>query len=372
MLGIHKRIYENGNIMEKSNFNTTLNGKTIQLFTLKNKNGITVEITNYGGKVVSINVPDKNGVFKDIVLGFDHIDDYISGNPYFGALIGRFANRIAKGKFSLEGKDYQLATNNGENHLHGGIKGFNDVVWDATLVENGKEQSLELKYLSKDGEENYPGNLSVKVIYALTADNELKIEYFANTDQTTIINLTHHSFFNLKGEGNGDILDHRLFIEADEFTPNDRESIPLGKIRSVDNTAFDFREFTPIGKRIDSNEEQFSFSDEQLYFGNGYDHNYVLKNDPDKIVLAAAVHEPESGRYMEVFTNQPGMQFYSGNFLDGTDKGKRGSKYPRRSAFCLETQHYPDSPNQPDFPSTVLEPNQEYNYTCIYKFSANK
>ena len=354
--------------MKKRNFSTTLKGKKIQLFTLTNNNGVTVEITNYGGKVVSIFVPDKNGIFKDVVLGFDHIDDYISGNPYFGALIGRFGNRIAKGKFSLEGKEYQLAQNNGENHLHGGIIGYNDVVWDFRFMED--KNRLELTYLSKDGEENYPGNLSIKVIYDLTEENELKISYHATTDQTTIINLTHHSFFNLAGEGNGDVLGHKLFIDADEFTPNDKESIPIGEIRSIENTPLDFRKFAPIGERIDGDDEQLQFGNEQVYFGNGYDHNYVLKNKKKDIVLAAAVHEPESGRYMEVFTDQPGMQFYSGNFLDNTDIGKGGKKYPRRSAFCLETQHFPDSPNQPIFPSTILKPNQEYAYTCIYKFSA--
>jgi len=355
--------------MKNKDFNTNLNGKKIQFFTLKNQNGVKIEITNYGGKVVSIHVPDKKGVFKDVVLGYDHIDDYISGNPYFGALIGRYANRICKGKFSLLGKDYQLATNNGKNHLHGGIKGFNDVVWDAVLIENKEEPSLELEYFSKDGEEKYPGNLKVKVVYTLTNENELKIHYYATTDQTTIINLTHHSFFNLAGEGNGDILDHKLFIDADEFTPNDKESIPTGQIRSVDNTAFDFRKFTPIGDRIDGDDEQLQFGNEQLYFGNGYDHNYVLKNKQKDIILVAAVHEPVSGRYMEVWTDQPGMQFYSGNFLDGSDVGKGGKLYERRTAFCLETQHFPDAPNQASFPSTVLEPNKNYDYTCIYKFS---
>ena len=355
--------------MKKSNFNTNLHNKKIQLFTLINGNGVKVEITNFGGKVISIIVPDKNRVFKDVVLGYDHIDDYISGNPYFGALIGRYGNRIAKGKFSLEGREYQLVKNNGENHLHGGMTGFNDVVWDADFVVNKGEPTLELKYISKDGEENYPGNLTVKVIYTLTEENELKISYHATTDKTTIINLTHHSFFNLAGEGSGDILGHSLFIDADEFTPNDKESIPIGQIRSVENTPFDFRKYTLIGERIDGDDEQLQFGNEQLFFGNGYDHNYVLKNKQKSIVLAAAVHEPESGRYMEVFTDQPGMQFYSGNFLDGSDVGKGGHTYNRRTAFCLETQHFPDSPNQPHFPSTILESEKNYAYTCIYKFS---
>ena len=346
--------------MKKSDFKTDLNGKEIQLFRLINSNGVTVEITNYGGKVVSVVVPDKSGVFKDVVLGFDHIDDYISGNPYFGALIGRYANRIRKGKFSLLGKEYQLAKNNGENHLHGGIIGYNDVVWDANFDKD--KSNLELTYLSKDGEENYPGNVSLKVIYTLTDENELKIHYHAITDQTTIINLTHHSFFNLKGEGNGDILGHELYINSDAFTPTNAQSIPTGEFKSIEGTPMDFRIFTAMGKRIEQ-------KDEQLQFGNGYDHNWILKNNKKNIVLAAAVHEPEYGRYMEVWTDQPGMQFYSGNYLDSSDVGKGGKKYPRRSAFCLETQHFPDSPNQLHFPSTILKPNKKYDYTCIYKFS---
>ncbi len=348
--------------MKKSDFNTNLNGKKIQLFTLTNSNGMKVEITNFGGKVVSIIVPDKNGVFKDVVLGYDHIDDYISGNPYFGALIGRYGNRIAKGKFTLEGREYQLVKNNGNNHLHGGIMGFNDVVWDATFIENSVGQFLELKYLSKDAEENYPGNLKVKVIYSLTEENELKISYQATTDKTTIINLTHHSFFNLAGEGNGDVLDHELFINSDIFTPTNSESIPTGEFKSVEGTPMDFRSFTAIGNRIEK-------ENEQLKFGNGYDHNYVLKSKQKNIVLAASVHEPVSGRYMEVFTDQPGMQFYSGNFLDGSDDGKGGKKYNKRTAFCLETQHFPDSPNHPNFPSTILKSDKKYAYTCVYKFS---
>lgn len=349
--------------MKKSDFNTNLNGKKIQLFTLTNCNGMKVEITNFGGKVVSIIVPDKKGEFKDVVLGYDHIDDYISGNSYFGALIGRYGNRIAKGKFTLEGREYQLVKNNGNNHLHGGITGFNDVVWDATFIENSVGQFLELEYLSKDGEENYPGNLKVKVIYSLTEENELKISYQVTTDKTTIINLTHHSFFNLAGEGNGDVLDHELFINSDIFTPTNSESIPTGEFKSVEGTPMDFRNFTAIGNRIDK-------ENEQLKFGNGYDHNYVLKSKQKNMVLAASVHEPVSGRYMEVFTDQPGMQFYSGNFLDGSDVGKGGKKYNRRTAFCLETQHFPDSPNHPNFPSTILKSDKKYEYTCVYKFSS--
>ncbi len=348
--------------MKKSDFNTNHYGKKIQLFTLTNSNGVKVEITNFGGKVVSIIVPDKNGVFKDVVLGYDHIDDYISGNPYFGALIGRYGNRIAKGKFLLEEREYQLVKNNGNNHLHGGTTGFNDVVWDATFIENSVGQFLELEYLSKDGEEDYPGNLKVKVIYSLTKENELKISYQATTDKSTIINLTHHSFFNLAGEGNGDILDHELFINSDIFTPINSESIPTGEFKIVEGTPMDFREFTAIGNRIEN-------KNKQLKSGNGYDHNYVLKNKQKNVVLAAAVHEPLSGRYMEVFTDQPGMQFYSGNFLDGSDVGKEGKAYHRRTAFCLETQHFPDSPNHPNFPSTILESDKKYAYTCVYKFS---
>ena len=349
--------------MNKEDFITELDGKPINLYKLTNKNGVTVEITNFGGKIVTIIVPDRKGNFKDIVLGFDTIDEYIKGNPYFGALIGRSANRISKAKFVLEGKEYQLAKNIGENHLHGGIKGFNDVVWDADLDE--KDQVLELSYLSKDGEENYPGNLLVKVTFSLTDENELEISYHAETDQITIVNLTHHSFFNLAGEGNGDILDHQVMINADAFTPVNEDVIPTGEIRDVMGTPMDLREFTPIRKDIDAD-------DEQIRIGSGFDHNWVINKDEGVMAFAAAAFEPESGRYMEVWTDQPGIQLYAGNFLDGSDMGKGGKAYERRTAFCFETQHFPDTPNHKNFPSTVLKPGEVYNYTCTYKFSTKE
>ena len=344
------------------NFNKEIDGKTVKLYTLTNKNGVKVEITNYGGKVVSINVPDKDGNLGDIVLGYESIDEYIKGNFYFGALIGRYGNRIAKGKFSLNGEEYQLATNNGENHLHGGIKGFHDVVWEAITLEIDGEQALELSYISIDGEENYPGTLKSKVIYQLTEKNELKITYEAETDKTTVLNLTHHSFFNLAGEGSGTINNHELMINADRFTPVDEGLIPTGELAKVENTPMDFRTGTVIGERVDSDFEQ-------LKFGKGYDHNWVLNKENNEMSLAASVYEPTTGRVMEVWTDQPGLQFYGGNFLDATDIGKGGKAYEFRTAFCLETQHFPDSPNNPNFPTTTLNPGEKYTHTCIYKFS---
>ncbi|RUA07459.1 MAG: galactose-1-epimerase [Flavobacteriia bacterium] len=349
--------------MEKADFIAELNGKPIRLYKLSNKNGVTVEITNFGGKIVTIIVPDKEGNFKDVVLGFDTIDEYIKGNPYFGALIGRSANRIRNGRFVLEGKEYQLSQNIGENHLHGGVKGFNDVVWDADF--NDKDQILELSYLSKDGEEGYPGNLKVKATFSLTDENELEISYHAETDKTSIVNLTHHSFFNLRGEGNGDVLDHQVMINADAFTPVSDDVIPTGEIRDVTNTPMDLRKLTPLKKDINSDYEQ-------IQKGSGFDHNWVINKDDGVMALAAAAYEPESGRYMEVWTDQPGVQLYAGNFLDGSDIGKGGKAYERRTAFCFETQHFPDSPNHENFPSTVLKPGEVYNYTCTYKFSTKE
>lgn len=348
--------------MKKNILNTTINNKMLRLFTLKNRNGVKVEITNFGGKVVSIQVPDKHGDFDDIVLGYDNVEGYINGNPYFGALVGRCANRISGGKFTLEGIDYQLAQNIGENHLHGGIKGFNDVVWDAKQLEINGGQAIELTYLSKDGEENYPGNLSVKVTYSLSENNELKIDYLASTDKTTIVNLTHHSFFNLAGEGNGDVLNHEILINADAFTVTDKDSIPTGEIRSVKATPMDFRKAKTIGKDIEADYEQ-------LIWGNGFDHNWVLNKNTKELSFAASAYEPNSGRFMEVWTDQPGMQLYTGNYLDGSDIGKGGKAYHRRTAFCFETQHFPDTPNHPEFPSTILNPGEAYKQTCIYKFS---
>ncbi len=347
-------------LFSESNFQKTLDGKQVQLFTLRNDNGIVSQITNYGGRVVSLWIPDKNGKMEDIVLGYESIDDYLNSNEiYFGALIGRYGNRISKGRFSLNNTDYALAVNNGENHLHGGKKGFNNVVWDAKQLN---AHTLQLDYFSKDMEEGYPGNLSVKVIYTLTKNNELKIEYWATTDAPTHVNLTHHSFFNLHGAGNGSINDHILQINATHYTPVDEGLIPTGEILEVKGTPMDFTTATPIGKRV---EDDF----EQLKFGLGYDHNWVLNPSGSELNFAAKITEPKSGRTIEVFTTEPGLQFYGGNFLNGSDIGKYGKKYEYRTAFCLETQHYPDSPNHENFPSTLLNPGEKYHSICMYRFS---
>jgi aldose 1-epimerase len=327
--------------------------------TLTNKNGMMVTITPYGGKIISLLVPDVNGNMEDVVLGYDSAQQYLQGNPYFGAMIGRYGNRIAKGKFKLEGKEYQLKTNNGANALHGGPGGFHNVNW--RLEKSELKNKTELYYISKDGEEGYPGNLKVRVTYSLTENNELMIDYEATTDQATVVNLTHHSFFNLAGAGSGSILDHTLYINADRFTPVDEGLIPTGELKEVKGTPFDFINPTKIGERI-------NVSDEQLRNGKGYDHNWVLNRKDTALSLAAIVSEPSSGRIMEVWTTEPGLQFYSGNFLDGKDIGKGGKRYEYRTAFCLETQHFPDSPNQPTFPSTLLLPGEVYKQKTIYRF----
>ncbi len=348
--------------IEKQPFGKTPDGTAVDLYTLTNDNGMVVKIMNYGGTVTSLIVPDRNGKMGDVVLGYDNLDGYLKNNPYFGSIIGRYANRIAKGRFVLNGVEYKLAQNNGENHLHGGIKGFDKVVWNAKEVKTGNGVGVELSYLSKDGEEGYPGNLSVTVTYILTNNNELKINYLATTDKDTVVNLTHHSYFNLAGAGEGDILGHELMINADKFTPVDKTLIPTGELRSVKGTPMDFTQPTAIGARI--NQE-----DEQLIFGKGYDHNWVLNIVEGALTRVARVYEPKTGRVMEVFTTEPGMQFYSGNFLDGTITGKGGKVYYQRYGFCLETQHFPDSPNKPQFPSTVLKPGQTYRTTTVYQFS---
>lgn len=346
--------------LDPEKFSGELDGKQVKLYFLKNSNGLEMAVTNYGAKVVSLLVPDKNGHFEDIVLGFDNLNGYLNAKePYFGAAIGRYGNRIAKGKFTLNGKQYDLATNNSPNHLHGGKKGFNAQVWDANQV-NG--QTIEFSRLSPDGEEGYPGNLKVKMMYTLTNNNEFKVTYEAETDQPTVINLTHHSFFNLHGAGNGSINDHVLMISAEKYTPVDNTLIPTGRIDPVKGTPMDFTKPTEIGKRVEENYEQ-------LKFGKGYDHNWVLIENRSAEKPVATVWEPKSGRYMEVFTTEPGLQFYGGNFLDGKDKGKNNKPYDFRTAFCLETQHFPDSPNQPAFPSTVLKPGENYKHSCTYKFS---
>ncbi len=348
--------------VQKNDFGKTPEGQSVDIFTLTNSRGAEARITNYGGIVTSLKVPDRAGRLANIVLGFDNLDAYLKGHPYFGAIIGRYGNRIAKGRFTLHGVEYKLAVNNGANHLHGGIKGFDKVVWNAKPLKVPNGAALELTYLSKDGEEGYPGNLSVKVTYTLTNANELKIEYSATTDKDTVINLTHHSYFNLAGQGEGDILRHKLFINANRFTPTDEGSIPTGELRSVRNTPFDFLKVTEIGARINE-------ADQQLQFGKGYDHNFVLNGRMGTMRLGAQVYESSTGRVMEVWTTEPGMQFYTGNFLDGTLTGTDGKVYNQRFGFCLETQHYPDSPNQPKFPSTVLRKGGRYHTVTVYKFS---
>ncbi|WP_228950400.1 aldose epimerase family protein [Mucilaginibacter sp. UR6-1] len=346
-----------------NNIKGTVDGKEVSLYTLKNSNGVSVGITNYGGRVVSLNVPDKDGKFTDVVLGYDSLKSYQKkGEPYFGALIGRYGNRIAKGKFTLDGKPYQLDINDGVNTLHGGFKGFFCQVWD---VKKADDKTLELSYVSKDGEGGYPGTLTVDVTYELTNDNELKIAYKATTDIATVVNLTNHAYFNLNGHNGAAITNHQLYINADKFTPVDATLIPTGKLQAVKGTPFDFTAAKAIGKDIEAD-------DQQLKFGKGYDHNFVL-NQHDLEKPVATVSSPETGISMEVYTTEPGVQFYSGNFLNGADKdGKGGVAYGHRSALCLETQHFPDSPNQPTFPTTTLKPGQEYKTYTIYKFLTAK
>ncbi|MEP6961073.1 MAG: aldose epimerase family protein [Acidobacteriota bacterium] len=334
----------------------TPDGASVELYTLANARGAEARVITYGGIVVSLKVPDRRGVPGDVVAGFDSLEGYLTPAPYFGAIIGRYGNRIGGARFSLNGVAYTLTTNDGGNQLHGGPRGFDKRLWHAKTVSR---QSLELSYLSKDGEEGYPGNLLATVVYTLTDNNELKIDYSATTDKETVVNFTHHSYFNLAGEG--DILGHQLSIHADRFTPVDGELIPTGEVRNVAGTPFDFRTAKSIGERI---EEQ----DQQLILGRGYDHNWVLDRNGSGLESAALVTDPKSGRVMEVLTTMPGMQFYSGNFLDGTLQGK-GHTYTRRSAFCLETQFFPDSPNKPAFPSTVLRPGSTFRSTTVYRFS---
>ena len=348
----------------KRAFGKTGDGKQVDLYVLTNKNGVEADVTNFGAAVVSLKVPDRHGKTDDVVLGYDDLDGYLHDKSYFGATVGRYANRIAHGKFTLNGTTYTLAKNDGENHLHGGVQGFNKVVWEAKDVSTAGAAALQLNYLSKDGEEGYPGNLSVQVTYTLTNNNELKIDYAATTDKDTVLNLTHHSYFNLAGQGKGDILQHQLLLHASRFTPVDATLIPTGEIRSVKGTPLDFASATAIGSRIGQD-------DDQLKLGHGYDHNFVLDGGTGGApVLAAQVYEPSSGRVMEVWTTQPGIQLYSGNFLNDTIRGKSGSTYQRRAAFCLETQHFPDSPNKPNFPSTILKVGGQFKSSTTYKFSS--
>jgi aldose 1-epimerase len=345
------------NLPNRNAYQETVDGKRTDLYILKNSKGMTAAITNYGGRIVGIWVPDKNGKMRDVVVGLGSVKDYQSPNDaFFGALIGRYGDRIGHAKFKLDGKQYTLFANNGPNTLHGGKKGFSAQVWDA---KQSGDSVLQLSYLSKDMEEGFPGNLNVQVTYTLTNDNELKIDYKATTDKKTVVNLTNHAYFNLNGEGSGVINNHVLQINADKYTPVDSTLIPTGKIEPVAGTAFDFRNPTPIGAHIND-------SSEQLKFGKGYDHNFVLNGSGMK--KAATITGDQSGIVLTVYTDQPGIQFYGGNFMQGQNRFKEGAKDEHRTAFCLETQHFPDSPNQPSFPSTVLEPGKEFHSTTIYKF----
>ena len=340
----------------------TADGQSVDLYTLRNVHGVEAKITNYGGILVSLKVPDRNGKFDDVVLGFNDLDTYLKGHPYFGALIGRYGNRIAKGRFTLNGVEYKLAVNNGENTLHGGLKGFDKVVWTGKEMKTKAGPAVVLTYLSKDGEEGYPGNLNVRVVYTLTNNNEIKLDYSATTDKDTVINLTEHSYFNLAGEGNGDILNTLVTINGNRFLPTDAGSIPTGEFRNVKGTPFDFLTPHAIGERINQDEEQ-------LKLGNGYDHTWIINGQSGTLRLAATAYETTSGRMMQVWTTEPGVQFYTGNFLDGTLTGKSGKIYQRRFGFCFETQHYPDSPNHPAFPTTTLKKGATYNSTTIYRFA---
>mgnify|MGYP003657127345 FL=1 len=364
---------ETADSIQTSVFGHLPDGRQVDVYQFTNSNGVELRVINYGGIIVSLKTPNVAGEFDDIVLGFDSLEAYLSdeyrqANPYFGAIIGRYGNRIAGGQFSLEGESYSLATNDGSNHLHGGDQGFDKVLWQAEPFENDAGTGLVLRYTSEDGEEGYPGKLETEVTYTLTDNDELMVDYRAVTDKATPVNLTQHSYFNLKGEGSDSILDHQLMINASAFTPVNESLIPTGEIRSVEGTPFDFTQATAIGERIEQDNEQ-------LDFGGGYDHNFVLNREEaaqGELVLAAKVWEPQSGRMLEVSTTEPGIQFYSGNFLDGSLTGKQGQAYEHRSGFALETQHYPDSPNQEAFPSTILEPDETYRSRTVYRFSAQQ
>src|SRR6266545_69216 len=343
-------------------FGTTTDGKSVDAFTLTNAKGLELRAITYGATIIALRVPDRQGHLDDIVLGYPTLAGYLEKSPYFGAIVGRYGNRIARGRFTLDGATYGLATNDGPNHLHGGVRGFDKVVWSASPSETETSAAVALSYTSPAGEEGYPGTLAVRVTYTLTDENELRLDYLATTDRATPVNLTQHSYFNLAGAGSGDILRHVLTIAADRYTPVDATLIPTGEIASVAGTPFDFRTPTAIGARIGQ-------QDIQLERGRGYDHNWVLTRAGDSLALAARVTEPTSGRTLDVLTTEPGMQFYSGNFLDGTITGKDGRVYRHRYGFCLETQHFPDSPNHPNFPSTILRPGREYRSTTVFQFS---
>ena len=349
-------------------FSTTDMGQLVKLYTLTNANGVELRAMNYGGIILSLRVPDRNGQFDDIVLGYETLDKYLDESPYFGAIVGRYANRIAGGRFTLNGKTYELATNNGPNHLHGGTVGFDKRVWEASPFVDDHGTGVTFSYTSPDGEEGYPGTLDTKVRYTLTDDNQLIVYYEATATEATPVNLSQHTYFNLAGDGSRDILDHRLMLNANRFTPVDSTLIPTGELRPVAGTPFDFTSLTPIGTRIDADNTQ-------IEYGGGYDHNFVLDRSDagkDSLALAARVVEPQTGRVMTVHTTEPGVQFYTGNFLDGSLTGKDGVVYERRYGFCLETQHFPDSPNQPNFPSTILRPGETYRSRTIFTFSTQE
>ncbi|MCM8709695.1 galactose mutarotase [Clostridium sp. SYSU_GA19001] len=353
-MSITKRFYDN-----------SAAGTLVHIFTLKNSKGTTVKITNFGGIVTSLMVPDKNGNFEDIVLGYDKLSDYEKKGPYFGAVIGRYANRIGNACFELNGAEYRLDKNEGENHLHGGFIGFDKVVWNAEIVTRNGAEALELVYRSKDGEGGFPGNLDVKVTYSLTEDNALVIDYYAVSDKDTVVNLTNHSYFNLAGHASGNILSQKLMINADKFTPVDKASIPTGELVDVKGTPMDFTKMKTIGQDINADFEQ-------IIFTKGYDHNWVLNTNGNLKEKAAEVIDEKSGRVMEVYTTKPGVQLYTANFLDGSEIGKGGVPYYKNAALCLETQYFPDSVNKKNFPSAVLKAGEKYNHTTIYKFAVLK
>ena len=363
LTGCNKPVQKAGITVEKAAFGVTAEGDSISVFTIATPSGFCAKLINYGAIITSLETPDRTGKVGDVVLGYDNLPDYVGNTTYFGAIVGRYGNRIREGKFTLDGQEYQLTVNDGKNHLHGGAKGFNKVVWTPQIIQKQDTAGVALSYTSVDGEEGYPGTFNLTVCYLLTTTNELVITYNGTTDKPTIVNPTHHGYFNLAGQGNGTILGHQLQLFADYFTPVDNTLIPTGELRPVDGTPFDFRSPVAIGDRINAD-------DEQIKFGFGYDHNWVLNKQEGTLSIAARVTEPTTGRVMEVYTTEPGIQFYAGNFLDGTITGKEGKVYPYRSGFCLETQHYPDSPNEPDFPSVVLNPGETYTQTTVYKFYA--
>ena len=349
--------------IKKEAFGKTAAGEAVDLYTLTNANGLVAKVTNYGAIVTQLWVPDRNGNLGDVVQGYDTLDGYIQDKAYFGSIVGRLGNRTAKGKFTLDGKEYTLAKNDNDiSHLHGGNVGFNKVVWGASEVRKADAVGVKLTYLSKDGEEGYPGNFNCTVIYTLTNNDELRIDYEATTDKPTVHNVTHHGYFNLAGHGESDILGHELMMDADSITPVDKDLIPTGKLMPVAGTPFDFTKSTAIGARINAD-------DQQLKFGGGYDHNWVLNNTDGSLKKVGSLSDATTGRVMDIYTTEPGLQFYSGNFLDGTNIGKGGKVYNHRYALCLETQHFPDSANQPQFPSIVLRPGETYKSTTAFKFS---